>query len=977
MVLLSGVSAAAIFNWNGISPLATDPPGNSTSGEAAIDLRYFYAMLASGNLDFRIDVTGNLAATPAPTVTSIAPTSGPTAGGTTVTITGTNFTGATAVKFGTVSALPFTVIGSTQITVTAPAGAAGMVDVTVTTAGGTSATSAADQYTYVAAPTVTSIAPTSGPTAGGTTVTITGTNFTGTTAVKFGATNATSFTVNSATQITATAAAGAAGMVDVTVTTAGGTSATSAADQYTYVAAPTVTSIAPTSGPTAGGTTVTITGTNFTGTTAVKFGATNATSFTVIGSTQITATAPAGAGTVDVTVTTAGGTSATSAADQYTYLAAPSVTSISPATGPVAGGTTVTITGTNFTGATAAKFGATNATSFTVNSSTQITATAPAGAGTVDVTVTTAGGTSATSAADQYTYANPPVATNDTYTTVGNTALVVGVATPATPYVSSSTLLLANDTGSGGFNITITQLPSGTITNLDTNTGAFVYTPPAGFTGTDTFKYTVTDSTTQTSAPATVTITVSGRVWYVNGTAGTNGNGVSSSPFNTLLGVSAASGDTIFVQSAGAPTSTNGAISLAAGVILWGQGTALPAISGITIGNTGATSKPVLKGAVTLVGSNSTISSLDIDTSSTPGTIALSNTGAPSGITIQNNVGVTSNGATAVKLNGASGSFTFVRITANSIGAANAAGISLTNVGGTGFTVTGDGATAGSGGVISGSCSTGIAGCGAVQLSNAGTVALNWMNLSSTTGSGVYATDTPLTVANSTIANYAVVGVFLQTTSLASGTFNLHDNTVSGTNGDAIQVQVNSSGTWTGHIKANTIGSAATANSGALGGDGIGVDVAGTGTATVDVSNNKVYQIRNGVGIRATSTTGTLNASVLSNTVSMVQISGLDGISVGSSSTVCLNATGNTSAATGTAAGNSQYDAVGLSVLQNTTSSVFRIQGYGGPAANDAAVQTYLNGINTLSGPAGPSIADHTSQGNVNGFGAAVCATAP
>ena len=80
-------------------------------------------------------------------------------------------------------------------------------------------------------------------------VTITGTNLIGATAVNFGGTAATGYTVNSATQITATSPAHAAGTIDVTVTTAGGTSATSAADNFTYVAAPTVTSISPTSGP--------------------------------------------------------------------------------------------------------------------------------------------------------------------------------------------------------------------------------------------------------------------------------------------------------------------------------------------------------------------------------------------------------------------------------------------------------------------------------------------------------------------------------------------------------------------------------------------------------------------------------------------------------------------------------------------------------------------------------------------------------
>lgn len=88
------------------------------------------------------------ATTPAPTVTAVSPVTGATGGTTTVTITGTNFTGASAVKFGATNATSFTVDSATQITAIAPAHAAGAVDVTVTTAGGTSATGAPDTYTF-------------------------------------------------------------------------------------------------------------------------------------------------------------------------------------------------------------------------------------------------------------------------------------------------------------------------------------------------------------------------------------------------------------------------------------------------------------------------------------------------------------------------------------------------------------------------------------------------------------------------------------------------------------------------------------------------------------------------------------------------------------------------------------------------------------------------------------------------------------
>ena len=86
-------------------------------------------------------------------------------------------------------------------------------------------------------PTVTAVSTNTGPTGGGTSVTITGMNFTSATAVKFGSTNATSYTVNSSIQITATSPSGSAGAVDITVTSAAGTSATSGSDQFTYVAA--------------------------------------------------------------------------------------------------------------------------------------------------------------------------------------------------------------------------------------------------------------------------------------------------------------------------------------------------------------------------------------------------------------------------------------------------------------------------------------------------------------------------------------------------------------------------------------------------------------------------------------------------------------------------------------------------------------------------------------------------------------------
>jgi hypothetical protein len=127
--------------------------------------------------------------------------------------------------------------GPTRITAFAPPGSPGTVDVTVAGPAGASATGPADRYTYVAAPTVTGVSPSSGPTAGGTPVTITGTNLTGATAVQFGGASASSFTVNGPSQIAAISPPGS-GTTDVTVTTTGGTSGQTSADHFSYQTPP-------------------------------------------------------------------------------------------------------------------------------------------------------------------------------------------------------------------------------------------------------------------------------------------------------------------------------------------------------------------------------------------------------------------------------------------------------------------------------------------------------------------------------------------------------------------------------------------------------------------------------------------------------------------------------------------------------------------------------------------------------------------
>lgn len=174
--------------------------------------------------------------TAVPFISYISPTYGPVAGSTSVTITGGNFLNATSVAFG-ITPAAFNIISDNTIIATSPAHSAGTVDIRVSNVYGMSADTVADNFTYTGTlPVVSSVSPPSGPTTGGTTVTILGSGFTSGSEVDFGVTPATNVTFNSSTQLTVTSPAHSAGVVDVTVTTASGTSVTSAGDHFTYTA---------------------------------------------------------------------------------------------------------------------------------------------------------------------------------------------------------------------------------------------------------------------------------------------------------------------------------------------------------------------------------------------------------------------------------------------------------------------------------------------------------------------------------------------------------------------------------------------------------------------------------------------------------------------------------------------------------------------------------------------------------------------
>jgi uncharacterized repeat protein (TIGR02543 family) len=169
---------------------------------------------------------------PVPVVAKITPASGPTRGGTKVTIQGSNLLGTFAVHFGTKSATSVRVVSSSEITVVAPSGS-GTVYVSVSTVGGSNQVTATSKYTYVPPPTISRVTPVGGSSKAGRKVTIWGANFVGKVTVSFGGRRGTAVRVVSSSEITVTVPPGS-GTVHVTVTALGGSSRMTETALYSY-----------------------------------------------------------------------------------------------------------------------------------------------------------------------------------------------------------------------------------------------------------------------------------------------------------------------------------------------------------------------------------------------------------------------------------------------------------------------------------------------------------------------------------------------------------------------------------------------------------------------------------------------------------------------------------------------------------------------------------------------------------------------
>ncbi|NJN46232.1 MAG: cadherin-like domain-containing protein, partial [Candidatus Competibacteraceae bacterium] len=468
------------------------------------------------------------------------------------------------------------------------------------------------------------------------------------------------------------------------------------------------------------------------------------------------------------------------------------------------------------------------------------------------------GGTVNVNANGEFTY-TPPSATftgPDTFTytlmnAAGSSTATVTIAVGERPTIandgprdvtgnvrinttnSSGFSVLGND---GGDQISITAFDAtsanGGNVSVNTTTGTFSYNPPPGFEGSDSFTYTVGNGFGSSPA-ATVLLTVSDMLWFIDNNAGTNGDGRLGSPFNSIAnfnsGAADGTGDNIFLYR---QTATNyaGPLTLLNNQKLIGQGAtaSLSAITGLTppidsdaLPGTSGT-RPVIAHStnnLTLAQGN-TLRGLNL--SNTGGTAFI---GTNFGNLVTSEMSVSNSNGIAINLNTGNPTATFTSVSAS--GGAN--GIVLTSTTGS-FIITGDGSTAGSGGTIQNTTAN------AVSLTNASNVALNFVNISNSNANGIFGnnvTGFTLNGANVTNNGNAVNEGGLRFDQNLLGTAVISNSTISGSAEHNIEI-INTMGVLNLSITDSTIST----NSAALGADGLLLETRNSAQATVVVTGS-------------------------------------------------------------------------------------------------------------------------------------------
>jgi uncharacterized repeat protein (TIGR01451 family) len=592
----------------------------------------------------------------------------------------------------------------------------------------------------------------------------------------------------------------------------------------------------------------------------------------------------------------------------------PAVTTTSPADGAngVAQNSNITVNFTEPVNATTGSFSlqcpAGSPQTFTLSASPSAsftldpTADLPAGA-TCAVTVTASGITDADSydppdqmAADHvFSFGVKPLAVDDMRSATGN----VRIDTAANGYS-----ILANDQAPGA---TITAYDAtsanGGQVAVNTSTGTFTYNPPRGFTGTDSFNYTIGNG--GGSDTGTVVLTVTDIIWFIDnapGACSSSCDGRLTNPYTSLADFEAdngsvgagnpKAGDNIFIYTGGGPYTAP--VTLESGQVVVGQGatgalTGLGSLTGVTpapdsdpLPSTGGT-KPSVTSAgngFNLAANNELYGVAFDDTAGAAvtstvnvgtlviGDVAINNDGSDgAGLVLDDGGTVTSTGTNSINARSAvalsltnatsigAGNLTFRSISAgnNDASADPASGIVLNNTGAAGgLVVTGDagGANNASGGTIQRTTGDGV------SLTNAQNVSLDQLSIQNTLGSGVGGTQvTNFSLTNSTVN---AAGNALEESAVAFNTSKTTANNIAGT----LVV--------TGNTITNSFYS--------------GLDVqAGDGTVTnADVSNNVITTTANGFGINFVGTCTAANtcfrldnADINQNSISGVRAAGI------------------------------------------------------------------------------------------------------
>ena len=351
-----------------------------------------------------------------------------------------------------------------------------------------------------------------------------------------------------------------------------------------------------------------------------------------------------------------------------------------------------------------------------------------------------------------------PVAVDDSYSATGNVRISIGapgVLGNDFAGLPSATISAPPIVSANGGNVTL---------NPD---GSFIYNPPAGFEGVDNFSYTLTNS--EGSNPATVSINVSGMIWFVNNNASCPCDGRLTNPFNTLASFQAlnngggnnpANNDNIFLYES--PTDYVGPVTLLDGQTLIGQDAtaSLPSITGLTppAGSDALPATNSGNGVIVNITSGTTAITLASGNALrgfTGGNAASDIAGAMFGTLTVSDVTLNGTGQ-ALDLNGGTLAAAFNSITSTD---SATTGISLENAGGTltsptttitnstgiGLSVNNSSAALNFGNTDS----TGSAGTGVSLNANTGTITFGSLNISPDGGQrGLLATNNTMTITS-------------------------------------------------------------------------------------------------------------------------------------------------------------------------------------------------------------------------------------